>query len=91
MAKVCINCSSNNLKDIPAGVSKKTGKPYEAFTVCGDCNKGQNKYFKPKWGGKPREEAKSGSNDRFLAITEQLDRIEGLVIELQASLLDKSL
>ena len=33
------NCPQGHpLKKIPAGVSKKTGKPYEAFVVCSQCD-----------------------------------------------------
>lgn len=34
----CNNCGSENIKTIPAGVSKKTGRPYKAFNKCQDCN-----------------------------------------------------
>ena len=41
----------NEIKTIPAGVSKKTGKPYSAFSVCSNskCN------FKPQEEGHTRE------------------------------------
>lgn len=43
----CEHCGSENFKTIPAGVSKKTGKPYSAFGKCGDCGKTFN------MGGRP--------------------------------------
>lgn len=36
--KVCRNCGSKNVRLIPAGISKKTGKKYDAFYSCKDCN-----------------------------------------------------
>ena len=42
MNEKCGNCGSPNLKTIPDGISKKTGKPYKAFSVCSDCKAPQN-------------------------------------------------
>ena len=35
----CQYCGSQNIKQIPAGISKKTNKPYNAFYKCEDCGK----------------------------------------------------
>lgn len=43
----CQNCGSPDLKTIPAGTSKKTGKPYNAFTVCNACETTQFKVQTP--------------------------------------------
>ena len=47
----CTKCGGS-LKDIPAGVSKKTGKPYNAFQVCENrCKQdGRLPYPKPRPG-----------------------------------------
>lgn len=47
MNEKCGNCGSPNLKQIPAGVSKRTGKPYQAFASCQDCKTIQNYTPKP--------------------------------------------
>ena len=38
----CQNCGSPSIKHIQAGISKKTNKPYKAFSVCNDCKQVQN-------------------------------------------------
>ena len=44
----CTNCGSINVKHIPAGVSKKTGKAYNEFYKCNDCGKTFNSPNAPK-------------------------------------------
>ena len=50
MENICPKCGSE-FKVVPAGVSKRTGKPYQAFTVCSnkecDGRPSGNTYSKP--------------------------------------------
>ena len=45
--KTCPNCE-NTMKTIPAGVSKRTGRPYESFDVCEHCNPKKGQSSAPK-------------------------------------------
>ena len=44
MEKICQQCG-NEKKFVPAGISKRTGRRYEAFSVCEHC-KGKQQYQK---------------------------------------------
>lgn len=52
----CQNCGSENVKVIPAGVSKKTGKPYNSFMKCEDCGKTSNVSKPVQSGLMPKED-----------------------------------
>lgn len=43
--KICPRCGAN-MKRVPAGTSKKTGKPYNAFWSCGECKQTANYLWK---------------------------------------------
>ena len=54
--KTCQKCGSQNIKLIPAGVSRKTKKPYDAFWKCQECQFGETvQNTKPKVGGQSAE------------------------------------
>lgn len=44
----CPNCGNPEMKHIPAGTSKKTGKPYGAFYKCEECGKTANGGEQPR-------------------------------------------
>lgn len=84
----CNNCGSPNIKHIPAGVSKKTGKPYQAFSVCEDCKAGQNA---PRDGVKQKtispvnSEVISALREVFGILTHIEKQNEEILFELQSS------
>ena len=74
----CPECGSA-LREIPAGVSKKTGKPYNAFVVCSnkECN------YKPQQ--QPQPQPQIGGNDEVLKglreIWTKLDTLQTFLFE----------
>ncbi len=83
-----INCPFPNcgapIRNIPAGISKKSGKPYDEFWAC--LNRDCNYVWKPdKNTGykKPPTEKEPNQEDKILkAIGESEDRIMGALREL---------
>lgn len=65
----CETCGKPKMKQIPAGVSKKTGKPYNAFMVCETCKAGDKPKFAPK--------IADGDEMKFM-LEEILDIVRGL-------------
>ena len=66
----CTICGSD-MKFIPAGVSRKTNKPYKAFNAC---PKGCKTTFKQYVPAQPQQ-----SPDKFNAVMEKLDNIEAML------------
>jgi len=82
---VCSNCGSPNIKLIPAGVSKKTGRKYNAFWSCPDCKMTHNTDQK----GKASEMGQiSPKNDSLGAVMKRFDDIERMLADLQVDLDD---
>lgn len=52
------------MKFIKAGVSKKTGKPYQGFFTCDTCHKTARAAQVSNQGAKMRAEVKSNTNDQ---------------------------
>ena len=72
MDKMCTQCG-NPMNLVPAGVSKRTGKPYNAFYACKACGH--------------TEHADTGRVAQGFNTTEQTivkNTIEGIVIEVKA-------
>lgn len=74
----CPVCGSL-LKTIPAGVSKKTGKPYQSFTACPNkCNTSWNSSPNPPQSPTVKENQGVGEMlvmERIDAINERLDKL----------------
>ncbi len=72
---ICPRCEKA-MKEIPAGVSKRTGRPYKAFFKCETCNITANA------DGGPRKEPKldyQGSNNEIMnALREVYKREESI-------------
>ena len=79
----CATCSQE-LKVIPAGVSKKTGRAYNSFTAC------PNKCQQPRSQGSSSTPSHSGDDgfkimaDEFIALK---NKIEELLAEIKSSVI----
>ena len=79
---VCPNCN-NKLREIPAGISKRTGKPYQKFYSCPtpDCGfifnmpKDKSIYAKPSEGNEKIMEAIRILNENLIAISKKIDKL----------------
>jgi len=65
----CNKCGGN-IKTIPAGVSKKTGRPYNEFSVCEVCSTPHKEN-----GGNKSSEALQIINDNILALHKKIDKL----------------
>lgn len=74
----CPNCGDPEMKLIPAGVSKKTGKPYNSFFSCKGCGKTLQTGQKPV---KTQNFAKNSPS------TANLNEVLGVLGEIQGQLL----
>lgn len=86
----CTQCGSE-MKQIPAGVSKKTGKPYDAFMACPNkCGRGGNTQTstqKPNWDEIARGKVRHGivcamlqNGKSYEDIVTNLPRFEQLIM-----------
>lgn len=80
----CIECGKP-LRRIPAGVSKNTGKPYQAFWACPD----RHKQGKPQQQASQPSTSDSGSRDTFLAIFEELQEIRKILEWMQMNMMQE--
>lgn len=61
--QTCDKHEGAEMRQIPAGVSKKTGKPYNAFWVCEECDREKKANFR------------GGGSAGLKEINDKLDRI----------------
>jgi hypothetical protein len=77
----CPNCGFT-LKTIPAGVSKKTGKPYEAFQSCSNFQCKYTQRIGSQQNKEGLEKAVPNGNDKILLVLDELrvtnKRLDGL-------------
>lgn len=72
---ICNFCGAT-LKEIPAGVSKKTGKPYKAFTACPSGCK-QDKPFVPE----KKDDGMDFVLDELRNVNRRLDKMVEFLVE----------
>ena len=63
----CPKCQSDT-KIVPAGISKKTDKPYDAFTSCTNRECG----YTGKVGESPSQAPQSAPDDKLIAVLERI-------------------
>lgn len=71
---VCQGCGKIKSKLVPAGVSKKTGKPYQAFYACENCKSVPKKTTNDL-------EARIGA--KFMEIDERFKEIEDYIYNVK--------
>ena len=83
MSNLCPSCNSE-MKLIPAGVSKKSGKPYQAFLSC------PNRCAKPGYGAMTPNSPQNASGGQMGALEAKLDRIIEKLEILEKAIGDKT-
>ncbi len=75
MEKRCISCGSPNNKLILAGVSRKTGKHYDAFYSCSDCGKTESTISRPTPRRASGSHPSAKNDEKFESIMTYLEQI----------------
>lgn len=75
----CTECNKE-LRQVPAGVSRNTGKPYKAFWACPDRHKQEPQQEQPQ---QPQNGSKNAALEMIYRLDEILAEIKGLRQDLK--------
>lgn len=91
MEKICTNCGQP-MRMIPAGVSKKTGKPYSAFFKCKICGYGENaptayqQQYQQQQPAQAQPERPSATTETLMRLITKVTNLEKRIVKIEAAI-----